>query len=478
MLIGRENEILELQSALASPDAEMVAVVGRRRVGKTYLIEQVYADALDLQVTGMQHATMREQLQGFALALKDAFEGYDFLAEHPKNWLDAFHLLTQCLQWKQKEGKYVIFLDELPWFHTRKSSFISALGWFWNTWASKRPVVLVICGSAASWMVQKVVNDTGGLHNRITRLLQIRPFDLHETELFLKSRHVNLNRYQIISLYMALGGVPHYLKSVKTGLTAAQNIDVICLSSTGVLLKEFDRLYKALFEASENHIRIVRQLAAVNQGLSRQEIAKATGISDGGGLSRFLEELEISGFIQTYLPFGVAKKAVRYRLIDEYSLFYLRFIETLSSSGHSSWTTLSETPEGRAWAGFSFESLCLKHSRQIIAALGIAGIYTQANHFYQRGTAQQKGVQVDMLIDRGDKAITLCEIKFYKDPVEMSAAQSIALRSKVSHFQEASETNKQLFLCLISPFGLKANEHSLGLIDQVITANELFEARK
>ena len=475
MIIGRAKEIEVLLNVLESRESEMVALIGRRRVGKTFLVRQVYADLIDLEITGIQHASMREQIQSFVLALKKTFEWYDF-PKTPTNWLDAFFLLTNCLDSYQKDGKIVIFLDELPWFSTHKSGFITALGWFWNSWATRRnDVVLVICGSAASWMIQKIVNDTGGLHNRITKRIFLMPFDLQETEMYLKSRHINLDRYHILQLYMAFGGIPHYLKEVKAGKTAAQNIEAICLHPSGLLFKEFDRLYPALFEFSENHISIIRALASVSSGLNRREIMELTGLLDGGGTSRFIEELKMSGFISVFYPFESQKKELYYRLTDEYSLFYLKFIENMQETGEDAWIKLSETQTFKVWAGYTFENICLKHTAQIKKALGISGVYSQTSNYYKKGVKDENGVQIDLLIDRNDKVINLCELKFYKDVWTLTRKDKEAILEKTTLFKSLTKTKKQIFFSTISTFGIKQNEYSLGCVDNTFSMDILFE---
>ncbi len=475
MLIGRAKEIEVLSEALESGESEMVAVIGRRRVGKTFLVREAYAEKIDLEITGIQSASLKEQIQSFTLALKKTFEGYAF-PKTPANWLAAFHLLSNCLDSYQKDGKKVIFLDELPWFSTHKSGFVTALGWFWNSWATrKNDVVLVICGSAASWMIQKIVNDTGGLHNRITKRIFLMPFTLEETETFLKSRNINLDRYHILQLYMALGGIPHYLKEVKAGKTAAQNIESICLQPTGLLFREFDRLYPALFEFSENHIAIIRALASVNKGLNRREIMKITKLLDGGGTSRFIEELKTSGFISVYYPFDSKKKELYYRLTDEYSLFYLKFMENMDHPEEDAWIKLSETQAYKVWSGYAFENICLKHVSQIKKALGISGVYSTTSGFYKKGEKDEGGIQIDLLIDRNDKVINLCEMKFYHDVWSLTKKEGAEIREKTARFKELSKTKKQIFFTVISTFGIKHNENSLGYVDNSFSMDILFE---
>lgn len=359
-----------MQRALASNEAEMVSVIGRRRIGKTFLVNQVYKEHIVFSVTGIQNAPRSEQLRNFANRLKE-LAPTALIVTPPKDWLDAFFLLIEFLKQKDQERKMVIFLDELPWMATHKSGFLRGLSYFWNSWAVQQNIIVVICGSAASWMINKVVKHRGGLHNRITKRIQLQPFTLAETEEYLQSRHMHFDRYQIIQLYMAMGGIPHYLKEIVGDESAIQNINNICFSPNGLLRTEFTDLYASLFAHAENHIAIIKALAQKRQGLTRQQLVNTTPLSAGGSISRVLEELLQSGFISSFRPFGKKKKEKLYRLTDEYSLFYLQFIENKEHEGENIWHHLSQTQPYKTWSGYSFESICLKHIPQIKKALSI-----------------------------------------------------------------------------------------------------------
>ncbi len=474
-LIGRIEERKILDMALHSPKAEMISIVGRRRVGKTFLVKSVYKNEIDFEITGIQYASRKEQLRNFMLQIAN-FSKSNFPITEPKDWLEAFYLLSKFLEAKQKKKKLVVFLDELPWLSTHKSGFLKGLSYFWNSWAVNQDIVVVICGSAASWMIKKVVHHKGGLHNRITRRITLKPFNLSETENFLKAKSINFDRYQILHLYMAMGGVPHYLDEIEKGKSAAQNINKICFSENGLLYDEFSKLYSSLFENSESHIAVIRALAKKRKGLTRPEIVKNAGLSEGGGVATVLEELRHSGFISMYYPFGKKKKDSLYRLTDEYSLFYLRFIENNQNEKEGIWQQLSQQQSYKTWAGYAFESICLKHLPQIKQALSIAGIYSTASAFFKKGTADKPGLQIDLLIDRSDHVINVCEMKFYSGEMTLTKAMAKELRDRITRFKTTSKTRKQIFLILITTFGLQHNEHSLGLVDEVLTIEALFRA--
>lgn len=473
IFVGREKEKAILQEALNSREAEMVAVIGRRRVGKTYLIKETFKDKILFEVTGLQAAPLKEQLENFAYSLTKQSKSSLPVAT-PSSWLRAFMLLIDYLEGFEYEEKKVVFLDELSWLATHKSGFLRALGFFWNSWAVNQHIVIVICGSAASWMIQKVINHRGGLHNRITKRIFLQTFTLAETKAYLDSSGAHFNTYQIIQLYMALGGVPHYLKEIKAGKSAVQNIDEICFSPNGLLRNEFERLYPSLFENAENHISAIRALASSQQGLTRNQIIQLGRLPEGGSTSRLLQELVQSGFISAYYPFGKKKKDLLYRLTDEYSLFYLQFIENKKQEGAGTWQHLSQTQSYKTWSGYAFENICLKHIPAIKKALGISGVYSLSSSFYKKGTATEPGAQIDLLIDRNDQVINLFEIKFYAKEYQLTKDYAEQLRQKMNIFQETTQTRKQLFLTLITTFGLKHNPHSLGLVQQTISMADFF----
>lgn len=474
-LIGRKQEQEILLEALASDEAEMISVVGRRRVGKTFLINTVFKEHIVFSITGIKKTPLKKQLKHFRNEFME-YTGTHFALTPPADWIDAFYMLRQFLKTKigDDKPKKVIFFDELPWLASRKSGFLDAFAYFWNSWAVQQNIVVVICGSAASWMIRKITKDKGGLHNRITKRIKLYPFTLAETRQFFQRKNIHLDEYQILQIYMVTGGIPHYLKEIKKGKTATQNIDDMCFSETGLLKDEFSELYDALFENAEKHISVVRALATTHQGMTRMDILKKISISSGSGLTKTLTDLKESGFIAAYYPFSKKQNKLLYRLVDEFSLFYLQFMENKIHEGSGTWKYLSQTQNYKVWSGYAFESICIKHVAQIKKALSIGGVYTLASSFYKKGTSQEKGAQIDLVLDRNDHAINLFEIKFYNDTWALTKAYSHNLRNKTTVFRQTTKTRKQLFWTIITTFGLQENQYSLGLIDQVITMEALF----
>ncbi len=475
-IIGRSDEQALLHELLTSGSAELVAVYGRRRVGKTYLIRSFFEKELRFELTGVHQAALSQQLTNFALALAMQLnEGLPI--PRPTTWFEAFQLLTTYLTSAPSKRKRVIFLDELPWLDTPRSGFLAAFDHFWNSWASKQAnLIVVICGSAASWMIQHIVNNRGGLHNRITRRIRLLPFTLAETETFLRTRRVILDRYQMLQLYMAMGGIPHYLKEIRPGESAMQAIDRLCFTKDGLLQTEFANLYVSLFQRADRHISVIRALSGKPQGLTRTELIEVCQLTSGGTITGLFDELLESGFVAGYVPFGKTVKETIYKLTDEYSLFYLKFIEGSRATGEGTWLRKSTGQSWKSWSGLAFEQICQKHLPVIKKALGIAGVYSEMSVWrYVSSKTSEKGTQIDLIIDRQDHCINLCEIKFSSQEFVIDKAYSDVLTHKRDLFKERTGTRKSLFITLITTFGVRQNVYSTSLVQQQITMNALFE---
>lgn len=474
-LVGRLQEKKSLENALASPAGELIAVYGRRRIGKTFLIRSVYEKRIAFEFTGVHNARMQEQLESFGFALKKAM-GSPVDLEVPASWTTAFRSLENFLTPLVQKQKKVIFFDEFPWIHTPKSNFLRAFEHFWNSWASKHSnLTVVICGSAASWMIRNIVNNKGGLHNRVSIRIRLLPFTLSETEAYLKSRSVNLDHYQILQLYMAIGGIPQYLKAVQPGESAMQVIDRIFFTKHGPLKEEFNNLYESLFDSSAHHVAVIRLLAGRSKGMTRNEIIAASGLSSGGTATKVLTELEESGFITPYVPFDKTSKEVIFRLSDEYSLFYLKFIEKSRATGTGTWLRLSEGFSWRSWSGYAFEALCLKHIPQIKKSLGISTIYTEESVWRYVPHNGQPGAQIDLLLDRRDHCMNVCEMKFSTDDFTINKKYSEELKQKRTVFIDKTKTRKTIFLTMITTYGVVKNPYYKELIQCELTMGALFD---
>ncbi|MBI2272259.1 MAG: AAA family ATPase [Bacteroidetes bacterium] len=473
-LVGRTSEKKVLEDALTSNRAELIAIYGRRRVGKTFLVRSVYEKHLVFEFTGVLNGKMGEQLENFGQAMTRATNSPGTLAA-PTTWSAAFVMLENFLTPILKKKRVVVFLDEFPWINTRKSNFLRSFDHFWNAWATKQPnLTVVICGSAASWMIQNIVRSKGGLHNRVTQLMPLAPFTLKETEAYLKSRMINLDRYQVLQLYMVMGGIPHYLSGIKKGESATVAINRLCFTNNGYLITEFNNLYASLFEYSANHISVVRLLAGTSKGLTRTEIIQLSSISSGGRISTVLEELEESGFITSYVPFGKTIKDAVHRLSDEYSLFYLKYMDGKKSKGAGNWQIISKSASWTSWSGYAFEAICLKHIDQIKNGLGIASAVIEESIWRHVPGKGQPGAQIDLLIDRNDHTINICEIKFSTGEFAITGKYAAELTQKQGVFVNATKTKKTVLQTMITTYGVKSNTYSTSLVQSELTMTDLF----
>ncbi len=466
-IAGRKEEITLLQSLKLAGKSAFVAVYGRRRVGKTFLIRTVFENQFCFQVTGLANIGLRPQLANFYAAMVKQFPE---MAQKtaPKNWFETFLQLGDCLE-KAPHPQKIVFLDELPWFDTSQSGFISALEHFWNSFASARKdILLIACGSAASWMVNNLINNHGGLHNRVTHRIRLHPFSLAECEDFFRMKSIPFDRYQLVQLYMVMGGIPFYLEQVAGGLSVAQNIDRLCFGEDGVLRKEFDNLYPSLYKNPEKHLLLIEALAKKAKGMTRNELLAAAALPDGGNTSRLLRELEESHFIRRYVAFGKKQNEGIYQLCDFYSLFYLRFIKGSGPGDENTWTNSLDNPAVRAWSGYAFEQVCLTHIAAIKQALGIQGVHTQTSAWIG------KGVQIDLVIDRRDQVVNLCEMKFSLNTFTIDKRYDVELRNKIAAFREQTGTKKALFLTMVTTFGLTPNEYSGSVVQNSLTMEVLF----
>jgi AAA+ ATPase superfamily predicted ATPase len=465
-VIGREKQVKQLNDLLQSSKSELVAMYGRRRVGKTFLIRETFRNQTIFEVSGIPDGNYKDQLANF---FNEICKRKATLKKRkvPKNWLEAFGLLEEFIDTSKSTDKKVIFIDEFPWMHTHKSKFVQFFAHFWNSYCTKRDdLVVVVCGSAASFMINKVINDKKGLHNRITLPMKLLPFDLYETELFLKSKKVNLDRYACLQLYMAIGGIPHYLEKIHPGDSVATAIDRLCFEKDGLLFGEFNQIFASLFENSENHRKVVEALAKSQNGITRAQLVEKTHINSGGTLTKTISELIESGFVTEYQPYKNVTKETLFRLTDEYSIFYLKFI--LNKKG-GSWKTLYTSKSYTAWGGFAFENICLKHEKQILSALGIFGINAICSSW------RNEHAQIDMLIDRSDRTINICELKFSEKEFVINKNYAANILNKKQEFIRHMTDRKNIVLTLITTFGVHPNEHSAQVMDNQITMNCLFE---
>ncbi len=476
-LIGREPEIEVLDRLYASKNAEFLAIYGRRRVGKTFLITEHFKDkGIFFEITGAPNASTKEQILNFYDEFCALFKKEK---KPPKTWGEAFGLLRDAIKDIPPSQKVVLFFDELPWLASPRSRFLQALDYNWNRHFSRMPnVLLIVCGSSAFWMVSQIVNNKGGLYGRLSAHLRIVPFTLATTEKYLQSRGIDLPRAQICEIYMITGGVPKYLSYLEPGLSGAQCIHSLCFTPQAPLAGEFYKLYHSLFRNPEPHFSVVQALAKKHYGLARSELLKEAKLSGTGRTSEILTELIESGFIMLMPEIGKQTREVRYYLSDEYSLFYLNWIEPVKTTilqgvDVNYWLQYQNTQSWRIWVGYAFETVCFKHLGKIKDALRIGGVTTTSG-FWKSIKDGKKESEVDLVIDRADQSINLCEIKFHRELFEMDGAYAKELIRKKEVFRNRTETKKALFTTLITSFGAVKNPAYLSAVDNQITLDSLF----
>jgi uncharacterized protein len=473
-MIGRKEEIEILDSLKQPSESAFVAVYGRRRVGKTYLIRYVFKDTFTFQLTGIGNVEVLQQLANFRGSFVRDFPEFEDLPV-AKDWFEAFRQLIAALEANSAPQK-ILFLDELPWLDNTKSYFIAALEHFWNSWASaRRDIVLIVCGSSASWMINNLINNKGGLHNRVTHQLKIDPFTLGECEAYFKSKSATYTRYQIVQLYMALGGIPFYLNAVNTGKSVAQNINDMGFTPKGFLRKEFNNLYASLFKNANKHLNIIEALSQKMKGLDREELLKLAKLPNNGNTSKILIELEESNFITKYNAFGNNGRHFIYQLTDFYSLFFIRFIKNSNVKDKNFWINSLDSPEIRAWSGYAFEQICFAHLDEIKIALGISGVQTSSSAWI--GSNGTNKAQIDLVIDRRDHVINLCEAKFSINLFTIDKKYAEELRTKIGVFKDVTQTQKSVFLTLITTMGLTPNDYAQSLVQNSITMDVLFQTK-
>ena len=470
MLIGREKEIKTLQQAYHSEYSEFVAVYGRRRIGKTFLIREAFNYQFAFQHTGVYKETLKKQLRNFRDALK--MSGMKKV-RIPTDWSDAFFQLAQFIK-ESKEEKKVIFIDEVPWLDTPRSGFLSALEYFWNSFASARKdVLLIICGSATSWIINKVLKNHGGLHNRVTYRIHLQPFTLHECEEYAKYIGMRASHYDLIEYYMVLGGVAFYWSRLDKGLSVAQNIDNMIFSETGFLHNEFNELYDSLFNEPESYLKIIDALGTIRLGMTRDELVKEGGITSNGKLTRMLEDLTECGFIKRIPSYGGKSKDDLIQLVDNFTIFYYKYIKENQNNDEHFWSNSYNSPIRAAWTELAFERVCFQHIPQIKQAMGIAGVATQCYSWKAKGGMHSSGAQIDMVLDRSDNIINICEIKFSKGEYTITKDYAMSLNNKVKRFIDDTKTKKSILLTMITTNGVTHNEY-WNQIQKEITADELF----
>lgn len=475
-LIGREKELKKLKDALEKKESQLIAVYGRRRVGKTYLIENTLSKEIIFDATGIKGAGIRAQLSNFKVQIVKRSKKFH-KSPTPQNWFDAFQLLQEYIESNRNEKK-VIYIDEFPWFCGQRSEFLPLFEHFWNNFCAKRnDIIVIVCGSAASFMVNKIIYNKDGLHGRISTTIRLMPFNLYETKEYLRYKKINWDYYDIVQCYMILGGIPHYLNQIDKRYTLPQNIDKLCFEKGGQLVNEFNQVLLSLFRNSSLHKSIIIELAQKKIGLTRKALNENLGKGNNIAFTKAIKELEESGFIEEHPSFDQKPTKSLYRLNDEFCFFYLKYIEPNKEQGEGTWLHLFNSRSFVSWSGFAFEMLCMKHTPQIKKALGIPKVRTTTHSWASKEaqkSAQKSGAQIDMLLKRQDRRIDIIEMKFYNKSYAISKNYRDQMINKKDVFEEEVNPDEALALVMITTKGLKKNTHSNILTDH-LTMDVLFE---
>ena len=481
-IFGRNVEKEKLKRLLKSSKSELLAVYGRRRVGKTYLIHEYFREqGIFFELTGVYKGTTSDQLRRFPEAFYEAFPSQENIGV-PKDWKEAFDILKKRIDQEPQDQKIILFLDELPWLAARRPELLMSLEHAWNRYFSrKKNVIMILCGSAASWMIKKIVNNSGGLYGRLTEKIHLKPLSLLETEKFLASKGIHLERKQLAEVYMSIGGIPKYLEHIPKGMSSAQIIQSLCFSSGGFLNTEFRSLFEALFGSHKHHISVIEALAASPQGLTYKQLTQSVQITSGGQFSDIIDDLEASGFIDTMPFYGRKKQNERYRITDEYTLFYLTWIQDAlfyqaKPITANYWQSVQQSQKYNIWAGYAFENLCFKHIANIVEALKISVVARTASYWAHipKPSNDTPGAQIDLIIDRADRTMNLCEMKFVSGPYVVTKDYAIKINQKRSVFQIVTKSKKALFNVLITPYGATENTSYHSAFDHQLTLDALF----
>jgi len=484
-ILFRKKELVTLQQMLDSSEAEFLALYGRRRIGKTYLIRHFFKEksVTYFEVTGSKKSPMKEQIKHFTQEIARVF--YHNAPLLPAvNWDGTFEMLKQAMDRQPSESKLVLFFDEFPWMASQNSRLLETLEYYWNRHFSEDSrIKLIICGSSASWIIKKIIQNKAGLHNRLTHKIRLKPFSLKETKLFLESRGLFLDNLSVLNLYMMIGGIPYYLKKVNKGDSVAQTIEQLAFQEDSFLLQEFDNLFAALFGEQTEYANILRIIAQYRYGIGKKFLLKQLDRSQSGGQGiKKLIELEEVGFIQSFKPHFHKRQGIYYRLIDEYLLFYFYWIEPIRSTLQANafepgnWLANQNSPQWYSWRGYAFESVCYKHLPIIRKTLKLpSNAVANTWRYVPQKNTKEEGAQIDLLFDRSDDAITCCEIKYSNQPyvVDKICADNLVRRARVLKTQ--GRTQKQIFWTLITVMGIAETSYSKKIIDHVVTLQNLLE---
>ncbi len=465
-VVGRKEEQLILSKVLWNQEAQLVAVYGRRRIGKTFLIKSFFADKIkSINLIGSKRLKNKDLLSHFRDSIVTAGLVNTELPT-PNNWNDAFKLLRLVLE--TNSDQILIFIDEVPWFERPKSNFIGEFEHFWNSYATNREnLKIILCGSATSWMLKKLIYNKEGLHNRFTARINLKPFSIQEANEFLLSKSIKLTSKNLLELYLSIGGIAEYLKWIDKANSSAVIINDLCFKTSGNLFEEYESLVPALFSDPEKYNRLILALTKKTQGSTFKELEQLSGVAKGTTLARMLTELELNSFVTAYTPYSWGNVKL-YRLTDPYLIFYHKWIQSIKKQGvpvpENYWMQTFNSQSFRIWTGYSYETFCFTHISDILKQIGISGMRVKPSIW--RSKLSKQGAQIDLVLERADHIINLCEIKFHTQPIVLDDKLENELMRKVSIFQEETKSKTEIVPLLISASEVINKGSSIMFIDK------------
>ena len=490
-IIARKREKQILESVLRSKSSELVCVYGRRRIGKTYLVRNFFEscdNVIYFELTGQkqesgEYAPLKYQLANFKYQFERTF---DRDIPQPTSWQNAFTVLRkETERFKDSTSKLILFFDELPWLCSPRSGFFEALDQAWNTTFERQPnVKVIVCGSAASWMLKKIIHAKAGFSRRITHKIRLTLFSLKETKEYLLFKGFDLSSRSVAEIFMMLGGIPYYLNFMSPHKSIYQNIEDECFDINGRLVDEYAIIFNSLFKNSENHKKVVEYIASKHKGVLLEELTGKFSSLKGGSLSRILDNLVSSSFIKKTPPLYNEAKGTIYRLIDEFVLFHLKWIKPAPRSIFESPSTLyfqnrAQSNSFKSWRGFAFERLCLKHEYQIRQSLGIHKILSIPSMVYFYDQQGKRSSQIDLLFERADNVISICEIKHSESEYELTKADVNSLMRKKEDLRRylalKKKTQKDIHIVYVTTNGVYLNKYFHQLQPSVVKLDDLFQ---
>ena len=494
-MIGRKKEIKLLNEICDLEESSLVAIYGRRRIGKTYLVNHMFKkyrqDCLFFEFTGAYDGDKRGQIDNFIDQVYEWF--YVEPSFEIKSWSDAFRFLKRTIDKEIKKRdsneKVIVFLDEVPWIdRSNKGGFLSALGYFWNTWCEPREnVVLILCGSNSSWIRDKILkNARGSLYQRVTHQISMYPFDLKETKAYLlEQKGFMIDNKTVTDIYMIFGGVAKYLSFLNPNESSAENIDRVFFSIHGSMYREYDELFSSLFaDKSDYYKSVIELLCTRRSGFSLSDISKAFNEKLGGKLRLAIAELEECGFIKGLSKYGNSVRGVNYMIVDPYILFHHKWIKGFSRNDiatlpNNYWLHKSSSQSYAVWSGYAFEIVVMVNIRLYLNAIGRLGFFSGVYHWQHMAKSEdEQGAQIDMVVNYGNNIFDILECKYYNSEYVISKEYAKNIKNKLSMFKKYGLYSKQkseLRLVFLTSYGVKMNAEAHSLNISRVCLDDLFE---